>query len=98
MFYSFWSYRFSTGSCLNFGTVTNCISIDETPLVGEVVAVDINIDMTGVTSPDKLAGSYPGTLNWDPAVLRGLYKLYRAPPTGFTGVANTEDTGSDINF
>jgi hypothetical protein len=68
------------------GSATSTVTVsDATPSVGEQIVVNINIDVSGVNSPDNLLGSYTGTLNWNPAVLS--YQSYSgAPPAGFTGL------------
>ena len=52
----------------------------------------INIDMSGVNSPDNNLGSFTGTLDWNPAVL--AYNSDSGIPAGFTGVVNTSNVAS----
>ena len=66
---------------------------DEARAVGETLTVDVFVDVSSVNSPDNLLGSYTGSLSWDPLVLQ--YQGYSgAPPTGFTGFVNEENSGS----
>ena len=65
---------------------SSAIPSDETPSVGDQITVNINIDVSGVASPDHKLGSFSSTLNWDPAVL--AYNSDSGLLAGFTGVVN----------
>ena len=65
---------------------------DATPKVGDQITVAVTIDMTGVSAPDNLLGSYTGTLTWDPTVL--TYVSNSGAPIGFAGVVNTGSAAS----
>ena len=57
-----------------------------TPNIGNTITVPININISGAA-----LGSYTGTLEWNPDIL--AYQSYSgAPPTGFAGSVNTNDT------
>ncbi len=71
----------ATGSATSSVTVTNA-----TPTVGSQVIAAINIDVSGVNSPDNELGSFTGTLDWNPAVLS--YNSNSGLPAGFTGAVN----------
>jgi hypothetical protein len=65
---------------------------DATPSVGEQIDVTINIDVSGVASPDNSLGSFTASLDWDPAVL--AYVSDSGILAGFTGVVNTSSVSS----
>ena len=64
---------------------------DSNPSSGADITVDIDINMSGVHSPDEKLGSFTVTLEWDPEVL--FYVDNSGLMAGFTGVIN--DAGSD---
>ncbi len=56
------------------------------PSVGQQIVVSINIDVSGVNTPDNKLGSFTGTLDWNTAVLK--YSSHSGILAGFTGVVN----------
>jgi hypothetical protein len=76
------------------GTATSTVAVSNaTPGIGNSIQADININVSGVNSPNNYLGSYTGTLKWNPAVL-SYQSNSGAPPSGFTGSVNTGSTGS----
>jgi len=66
--------------------VAEAVPSNATPSFGATITVDINIDVSG-TNPAQLLGSFTGTLQWNPEVLRYVsHSNIKAP---FTGVVNT---------
>ncbi len=65
---------------------------DATPTVGDQITVTINIDMSGVASPDDALGGFTGSLDWDPAVL--AYNTDSGILAGFTGNVVATDSGA----
>jgi hypothetical protein len=63
-----------------------------TPSVGEQIVVTINVDMSGVNSPDNKLGSLTGSLDWNPAVL--AYHSDSGMLAGFTGLVNTNSVAA----
>ena len=75
--------------------VSSVIASNGSPNIGDVIQVNININVSGVNAPNNLLGGYTGTLNWNAAVLS--YQSHSgAPPTGFTGSVNTGSTGTGL--
>ena len=77
-----------TGSITASATPT-----DSTPEIGDQITVTVNIDMT--SAPSYSLGNYTGTLEWNTSVLTYISNS-GAPPSGFTGIVNTEDVGTGI--
>jgi len=73
--------------------VSRSVPSDSVPDVNDTITVAINIDMTGMSAPDTLLGSYSADLDWNPNIL--TYVSNSGPLQGFTGFVNTTnaDTG-----
>lgn len=65
------------------------------PEVGQQITVAMNIDVSGVQAPNNALGSYTAQLQWNPSVL-SFVSYTGAPPSGFTGVENTANTGTGV--
>jgi uncharacterized repeat protein (TIGR02543 family) len=73
------------------GSVTSNVTVsDGTPAFGDVISVDIYIDMTEVDPPDDYLGSFTASLDWDPSILD--YESNSGILAGFTGNVNLQDT------
>jgi len=73
--------------------LSQAIPSNSIPNVNDTITVAINIDMTGMTAPDTLLGSFSANLDWDPNILE--YVGDSGILQGFTGFVNTAgaDTG-----
>jgi hypothetical protein len=76
--------------------ISSAIPSNSNPNSGETITVDIEMDMTGMSPPNNLLGSFTGSISWDPAVL--TYVSNSGILSGFTGVVNPNGPGGVINF
>jgi len=67
--------------------VSRSVLSDSIPDINDTITVAINIDMTGMTAPDTLLGSYSANLDWDENVL--AYVSNSGPLQGYSGFVNT---------
>ncbi len=74
----------ATGTATSSATPSNA-----SPIIGQQIEVTINIDVSGVNSPDNKLGGFTGTLDWNPAVLS--YSSNTGIGVGFTGNVNTSN-------
>ncbi|MBO0797274.1 MAG: choice-of-anchor D domain-containing protein [Blastocatellia bacterium] len=62
-----------TGNALSLTTLGQITATatpsDPNPVPGNIIAVDVSIDMSGALGPAQLVQSYQATLSWDPTVL-----------------------------
>jgi uncharacterized repeat protein (TIGR02543 family) len=74
------------------GAVSSASPSNSAPTVGQQIVVSINVNMSGVASPNNALGSFTASLNWNTAVL--AYASNSGLLAGFTGAVNTGNTGS----
>ena len=75
---------------------SSAIPSNSNPNDVETITVDIQIDMTGMSAPDTLLGSFTASISWDPTVLS--YVSNSGILSGFTGAINVNAAGGIINF
>jgi hypothetical protein len=77
--------------------VAEAVPSNATPARGATITVNVNIDVSA-TDPEKLLGSFTGSLRWDRELLK--YESHDGTKAPFTGVVNVFDAGGlgEITF
>lgn len=90
------------------GTVSSSVVVSEaTPVVGSQITATIYVDMTGVSAPDNVLGSFTGSMTWDTDILTyvsnsGLSGVFSGgavnPGTGIITFSSASATGASGNI
>ncbi len=90
------------------GTVSSSVVVSEaTPVVGSQITATIYVDMTGVSAPDNVLGSFTGSMTWDTDILTyvsnsGLSGVFSGgavnPGTGIITFSSAIATGASGNI
>ncbi|MCH7771801.1 MAG: choice-of-anchor D domain-containing protein, partial [Bacteroidetes bacterium] len=72
--------------------ISTVIPSDSNPCPNDEITVNVEVDMTGMSSPDELLGSFTGSLNWDELVLE--YVSHSGILSGFVGNVNDDNAGT----
>jgi hypothetical protein len=67
---------------------------DSIGTIGEIITAAIIVDMSGVSPPNELLGSFSGGLNWDPTILR--FVNHTGPLSGFAGLVNSDNASAGV--
>ncbi len=76
--------------------VSAVLPSNSTPASGDIITVDIQMDMTGMTAPDNLLGSFTGSFSWNPTVLN--YVSNSGILSGFLGNVNVDLIAGTLSF
>ncbi len=80
------------GACT--GLAAASLDCPAAPEAGGQIQVPLFIDMSGVSAPNHLLGSFTGSLSWNPALLR--YVSHSGLQSGFTGAVNAANAAAGI--